>query len=69
MKATTGVVGVIFDAAARRYEGQVHLPQDGKPSILRVSAPGHPAWGYRRISSALIASARNQTAGGHDARA
>lgn len=58
MKANTGVANVIFDAAARRFEGQVFLSENGERTVLRVSAPGHPGWPHRRIHTALVASAQ-----------
>ena len=60
MTAIAGVDDVIFDPTTRRFIGQVHLfPKTGHRP-LRISAPGHPAWGHRRISRALIAAAKVQ---------
>lgn len=70
MNTTAGVANVVFDAASRRYEGQVHIAKDGTPMSLRISAPGHPAWPHRRIKAALIASAQaHQQNGASHARA
>lgn len=57
MDKHAGVAQVIFDAARRRFEGQVFMSEDGEKTVLSVSAPGHPSWGHRRIKQALIASA------------
>lgn len=46
---------VIFDARRQRYEGAVTM---ANASECRVSVPGHPSWGYRRIARAMVAASQ-----------
>ena len=55
---TMRIDNVIYAAAERRFKGQVRIGGLAK-SPYHVSAPGHPNWGYRRITAALAGKAHS----------
>lgn len=58
MEKTIRIDHVIYDAAERRFKGQVRIGGLAKEPY-HVSAPGHPSWGYRRITAALADKAHS----------
>ena len=53
MMTGPNIQNVAYDAARRRYIADIAVFAAGETRELQVSAPGHPAWGYRRIVAAL----------------
>ncbi len=58
METTMRIDNVIYDASERRFKGQVRIGGLAK-TPYNVSAPGHPSWGYRRITQALAGKAHS----------
>ena len=54
MMTGPNIQNVAYDAARRRFIADIAMSASGKTRKMRVSAPGHPAWGHRRIVAALI---------------
>ncbi|MEM0936767.1 MAG: hypothetical protein AAF646_10755 [Pseudomonadota bacterium] len=44
---------ISYDAAARRYHGAVTFYEPNGTRMLRVSASGHPGWGFDRTVQVL----------------
>lgn len=56
MEHAIRIENVIYDAAQRRFMGQVRVGGP-KNRLFHISTPGHPAWGYRRIATAMAQKA------------
>ena len=62
MMTGPNIQNVAYDAARRRFIADIAVSAAGKTRTMQVSTPGHPAWGYRRIVTALTqAIAKFQT--------
>jgi len=61
-RAGARVAQVSYDGASGRYRGDVIFSGPSGIRSLRVSTPGHPAWGLARVSAALVKAA--ERAGG-----
>jgi len=58
MEKTMRIDNVIYDASERCFKGQVRIGSLAQ-GPYQVSAPGHPSWGYRRITATLAGKAHS----------